>query len=264
MTAGFAKREECASWRAMKMAAATRHSQCDDGEMALHSASNPASVSTIADRLAEIRSQIAVAAVAAGRDPESVELCVVSKTFPPEVIHEAMDAGQRLFGENRPQEAMGKIPLLPPARWHLIGHLQSNKVRKILPLVEMIHSVDSVDLAKDISRIACELGLSRKVLLQVNVASDDAKFGFTIAGVTAALPELLALPGMVIRGLMTIPPLEGDPRPHFTALRRLRDALATTEHPLPELSMGMSGDFREAIAEGATIVRVGSAIFGGR
>ena len=221
-------------------------------------------MSTVAERLTTIRSQIAAAAVAAGRAPGSVELCAVSKTFPPEIIQEAMDAGQILFGENRTQEAMVKIPLLPPARWHLIGHLQSNKVRKIVPLVEMIHSVDNVDIARDISRISVELGLRMKVLLQVNVASDDAKFGFTTAGVTAALPELLALPGLDIRGLMTIPPLEGDPRPHFAALRQLRDRLATPAHPLPELSMGMSGDFADAIAEGATIVRVGSAIFGGR
>ncbi len=221
-------------------------------------------MSTVAERLAGIRQQISAAAVAAGRDPDSVQLCAVSKTFPPEVVREAMDAGQTLFGENRAQEALAKIPQLPPARWHLIGHLQSNKVRKILPLVEMIHSVDTVDVAKDISRIAGETGLRMKVLLQVNVASDDAKFGFTIAGVTAALPALLELPGIEIRGLMTIPPLEGDPRPHFAALRQLRDLLATASHPLPELSMGMSGDFARAIAEGATIVRVGSAIFGGR
>ena len=220
---------------------------------------------TIASRLADIRAQIAAAARAAGRDPDSVQLCAVSKTFPVAAVEEALTAGQTLFGENRVQEALDKIPLVPPpARWHLIGHLQSNKVRRILPLVEMIHSVDSVELARDISRIALELGLRRAVLLQVNVASDDAKFGFTVAGVRAALPELLTLPGMEIRGLMTIPPLEGDPRPHFAALRRLRDELATPAHPLPELSMGMSGDFAAAIAEGATIVRVGGAIFGGR
>ncbi len=221
-------------------------------------------MSTVAERLAEIRGQIAEAALAAGRNPDSVQLCAVSKTFPPEVVREVIDAGHTLFGENRAQEAMAKIPQLPPAHWHLIGHLQSNKVRKILPLVEMIHSVDSADLAKDISRIAGELGLRIKVLIQVNVASDDAKFGFTVQNVAAALPELLALPGIEVRGLMTIPPLEGDPRPHFAALRQLRDHLATPSHPLPELSMGMSGDFRAAIAEGATIVRIGSAVFGVR
>ncbi len=220
---------------------------------------------SLAARLADIRAQIAAAARAAGRDPDSVQLCAVSKTFPAAAVEEALAAGQTLFGENRVQEALQKIPLVPPqARWHLIGHLQSNKVRKILPLVDMIHSVDSAELARDISRIAVELSLRRAVLLQVNVASDDAKFGFTAAGVRAAFSELTELPGIEIRGLMTIPPLEGDPRPHFAALRRLRDELATAEHPLPELSMGMSSDFPAAIAEGATIVRVGSAIFGSR
>jgi pyridoxal phosphate enzyme (YggS family) len=225
-------------------------------------------MSTVAERLAEVRHQIAEAAAEAGRDPAAVQLCAVSKTFPADVIREAIDAGQTLFGESRAQEAIVKIPQLPPASWHFIGHLQSNKVRKTLPLCEMIHSVDSIMLAQDISRIACELGLRRQVLLQVNVAGDDAKFGFNAASVTAALPLLLQLAGMEIRGLMTIPPLAGDPeqsRPHFAALRVLCDQLATTTgHSLPELSMGMSGDFREAIAEGATIVRIGSAIFGNR
>jgi pyridoxal phosphate enzyme (YggS family) len=222
-------------------------------------------MSTIAERLADIRAQIAAAARAAGRDPDSVQLCAVSKTYSATAVEEALAAGQRLFGENRVQEALQKIPLVPPqARWHLIGHLQSNKVRKILPLVEMIHSVDSLDLARDISRIAGELGLRTKVLLQVNVASDDAKFGFTASGVRNSFAELASLPGIEIRGLMTIPPLEGDPRPHFAALRRLRNELATPAQPLPELSMGMSGDFPAAIDEGATIVRVGSAIFGAR
>jgi len=222
-------------------------------------------MSTVAEHLQEIRQEIASAARAAGRDPDSVQLCAVSKTFPAAAIREAMAAGQTVFGESRAQEAITKIPELPPAHWHFIGHLQSNKIRKVLPLCELFHSVDSIDLARDLSRIALELGLRRGVLLQVNVAGDDAKFGFDAASVTAALPELLTLPGIEVRGLMTIPPLEGDPRPHFAALRELRDRLAaSTGHPLPELSMGMSGDFAEAIAEGATIVRVGSAIFGNR
>jgi pyridoxal phosphate enzyme (YggS family) len=225
-------------------------------------------MSTVAERLAEIRRRIAEAAARCGRDPESVQLCAVSKTFPVEVIREAMDAGQTLFGESRAQEAITKIPQLPPARWHFIGHLQSNKIRKVLPLCEMFHSVDSIDLAKDIGRIATELGLHPGILLQVNVAGDTAKFGFDASSVTAALPSLLALPGIDIRGLMTIPNFSDEPeesRPHFAALRELRDQLrAATGAPLPELSMGMSGDFPQAIEEGATIVRVGSAIFGGR
>ncbi|HWB03024.1 MAG TPA: YggS family pyridoxal phosphate-dependent enzyme [Verrucomicrobiales bacterium] len=225
-------------------------------------------MSTVAERLAEIRRQIAEAATRCGRDPESVQLCAVSKTFPAEVIREAMDAGQTLFGESRAQEAISKIPQLPPARWHFIGHLQSNKIRKVLPLCEMFHSVDSIDLAKDISRIATELRLRPGILLQVNVAGDTAKFGFDASSVAAALPSLLALPGIDIRGLMTIPNFSDEPedsRPHFAALRELRDHLrAATGALLPELSMGMSGDFPQAIEEGATIVRVGSAIFGGR
>lgn len=222
-------------------------------------------MSTIAAHLQEIRQEIAAAEQAAGRAPGSVQLCAVSKTFPPEAILEAMAAGQTVFGESRVQEALTKIPQLPPASWHFIGHLQSNKVRKVLPLCELFHSVDSADLARDISRIAQELGLRRRILLQVNVAGDAAKFGFDAASVTEALPALLSLPGVEIAGLMTIPPLEGEPRPHFAALRALRDRLASqTGCPLPELSMGMSGDFADAIAEGATIVRVGSAIFGSR
>jgi pyridoxal phosphate enzyme (YggS family) len=225
-------------------------------------------MTSVSERLTEIRGQITDAAIDAGRDPLSVQLCAVSKTFPVEAIREAMEAGQSLFGESRVQEAVAKIPQLPSARWHFIGHLQSNKIRKVLPLCEMFHSVDSADLAMDISRIAVELNLRPGVLLQVNVAGDTAKFGFDATSVRAALPSLLKLPGIHIRGLMTIPPLADDPeltRPHFAALRTLRDQLsAATGAPLPELSMGMSGDFPQAIAEGATIVRVGSAIFGGR
>ncbi len=225
-------------------------------------------MTSLIERLTEIRRQITDAAISAGRDPRSVELCAVSKTFPVEAIREAMEAGQTLFGESRVQEAVTKIPQLPPARWHFIGHLQSNKIRKVLPLCEMFHSVDSVDLAGDISRIAVELNLRPGVLLQVNVAGDTKKFGFDAGSVTEALPSLLELPGIQIRGLMTIPPQTSDPgqtRSHFAALRSLRDQLsASTGTPLPELSMGMSGDFPEAIAEGATIVRIGSAIFGDR
>jgi PLP dependent protein len=225
-------------------------------------------MNSIAGRLAAIREEIAEAAKRAGRDPASVRLCAVSKTFPVEAIREAMDAGQALFGESRVQEAVSKIPQLPPAHWHFIGHLQSNKIRKVLPLCGMFHSVDGAGLALDINRIAAETGRRPQVLLQVNVAGDAAKFGFDAASVSEAFSSLLDLPNIEIRGLMTIPPLADDPeksRPHFAALRKLRDQLsgATGAH-LPELSMGMSGDFAQAIAEGATIVRVGSAIFGDR
>lgn len=223
----------------------------------------------ISERIAETRGRMEEAARQAGRDPGEVELMVVSKTFPPEVIEEAVAARQRLFGESRVQEAVTKIPRLPSSlRWHFIGHLQSNKVRKILPLIEAIHSVDSVELALDIERIADELGLHPEVYLQVNVASDGRKFGFRREGLLHSIDQLLTLKRVQVVGLMTIPPLSPKPeesRPHFAALRRLRDEIhERTGTFLPGLSMGMSGDFPYAIAEGATIVRVGSAIFGAR
>ena len=199
----------------------------------------------------------------------AVELLAVSKTFPPDLIAEAAQAGQRLFGESRAQECLEKIPALSPQlRWHFIGHLQSNKVRKVLPLCEAFHSVDSTALALDFDRIAQEEGCRPQIYLQVNVAGDGRKFGFTAESVRQEIAPLLALKRVEVIGLMTILPLVEDPeqsRGHFAALRELRDALAAeTGTPLPGLSMGMSGDYETAIGEGATIVRVGSVIFGGR
>ncbi|MCB1079332.1 MAG: YggS family pyridoxal phosphate-dependent enzyme [Verrucomicrobiae bacterium] len=180
-----------------------------------------------------------------------------------------MAAGQRVFGENKVQEGIEKVPVLPPdLEWHLIGHLQSNKIRKALPLFQWIETIDSLERARQVDRIAGELGLRPKILLQVNIGEDDAKFGYSIAGVTADFESLLSLPHLDVRGLMTIPPLEADEsrtRSHFSGLRDLRDALVERGgHPLPELSMGMSHDYEIAIEEGATLVRVGSAIFGSR
>lgn len=196
-------------------------------------------------------------------------LAAVSKTHAPEAVAEALDAGQLLFAESRVQEARVKIPQLPArARWHFIGHLQKNKIRHALPLFELLHSVDSLALAEDISRIAAELGLFPRVLLEVNVAGEGSKFGFQPDTLRRELEPLLALERLQIEGLMTIAPLASEPeasRPHFIALRLLRDELAAAAGaPLPQLSMGMSGDFEIAIAEGATLVRVGSAIFGAR
>lgn len=224
---------------------------------------------SIAANLEQVRSEIRDAAVSAGRDPESVRLVAVSKTWPASDVAEAAAAGQTIFGENRVQELLPKIPESPAGlEWHLIGHLQSNKVRKVLPVCAMIHSVDSLDLARDVSRIAGELGLVAKVLLQVNVASDDAKFGFPVTAVKEAFAEILELPSIDVRGLMTVPPFEEDVekvRPDFAALRKLRDELESTHGvSLPELSMGMSHDFKVAIEEGATLVRIGSSIFGRR
>lgn len=224
---------------------------------------------SIAENLNAIRARIDAAAHRAGRDPAAVELVAVSKTHPAETIREAVDEGQMLFGENRVQEALIKIPSLPGRlRWHLIGHLQSNKVRKALPLFELIHGVDSVELARDIDRIAGELGLHPRVLLEINVSGERSKHGFDPAALERELDRLLLLPRVQVEGFMTMAPLVPEPeasRPFFASLRELRDRLATrTGIPLPILSMGMSGDFEVAVEEGATLVRVGSAIFGNR
>ncbi len=226
-------------------------------------------MSEIAEKLQEVRERIAAAAARSGRRAEEVALLAVSKTFPPEAVEAAARAGQRLFGESRAQECLEKIPALSPQlRWHFIGHLQSNKVRKVLPLCEAFHSVDSTALALDFERIAEEEGCRPVIYLQVNVAGDGRKFGFTAESVRREIGPLLELRRVEVTGLMTIPPLVTDPeqsRRHFAALRELRDQLAAeTGTPLAGLSMGMSGDYEVAIGEGASIVRVGSVIFGGR
>ena len=226
-------------------------------------------MSDIAANLERIRDRLNQACARAGRQTEEVELVAVSKTKPAEVIQEAVDAGQVLFGENRVQEVMQKKPLLPSRlRWHLIGPLQSNKVRKILPLVEMIEAVDSLDIARDINRIAAELGLHPKVLLEINVATESSKHGFSATMIRQQLEELYRLDRLYIQGLMCIPPFDPTPehsRRYFQQLRTLRDELEKLGGaPLPVLSMGMSHDFEVALEEGATLVRVGTAIFGGR
>ncbi|HYF34054.1 MAG TPA: YggS family pyridoxal phosphate-dependent enzyme [Prosthecobacter sp.] len=226
-------------------------------------------MSDLAERLQNIRDRITAAAQRAGRDPASVQLLAVSKTQPVEAILEAVAAGQLLFGENRVQELMTKQSMVPAkARWHLIGPLQSNKVRKVLPLADVIHSVDSLDIAKDINRIAAELGLYPKVYLEINLAAESTKHGFTARVIREQLDSLYELDRLYIQGVMCIPPFDPQPeksRPFFVQLRELRDELEKLGGaPLPQLSMGMSHDFEVAIEEGATIVRVGSAIFGER
>lgn len=226
-------------------------------------------MSDLPERLQAIHERIHTAATRSGRDPASIELLAVSKTFPVEAIREAVDAGQLLFGENKVQEILAKAPQLPEKlQWHLIGHLQSNKVRKVLPLVKFIHSIDSLDLARDVDRIAGELGLYPKVYLEVNLAAESSKHGFTPEKLRSTLEDLYALRRLEIQGLMCIPPFDADAaksRPYFVQLRELRDELEKSGGgPLPQLSMGMSHDFDIAIEEGATIVRVGSAIFGDR
>ena len=223
----------------------------------------------ISSRLQSVREQVAAAARNAGRDPDDVELVAVSKAHGPPAVREAFDAGQRVFGESRAQEMIAKVPGLPSAtRWHFIGHLQKNKIRKILPLVELIHAIDSVELAMEIDRIGGELGLFPRVLLEVNVAGEQTKFGFTPAAVRQHIEHLLVRPRVQIEGLMTIAPIAEraeDARPIFAELRALRDSInREASSLLTTLSMGMSGDFVVAVQEGATLVRVGSAIFGPR
>ena len=224
----------------------------------------------IEDQLGEIRAAIREAEQRAGRPVGSVALLAVSKTFPVSDIMHAYADGQRLFGENRLQEAMEKMPQMPPdCEWHLIGPLQRNKVRKALEHgVALIEAVDSLKLAEAISRIAGELGVTARILLEVNVDAEESKHGFTPQGLQDDWAALVALPHMEIKGLMCIPaPTETSEgaRPAFAALRALAETLrARGPLPLPELSMGMSHDYAVAVEEGATIVRVGSAIFGKR
>ena len=226
-------------------------------------------MSSILDNLERVREQIAQAAAKAGRDVKDVELVAIAKTHPAEKVREAFEAGQTLFGESRVQEARAKIPELSSnLRWHFVGHLQKNKVRQALPLFEMIHSVDSLALAQDINRIADEEGLYPLVLLEVNVAGEGSKFGFAPDDLREQMEVLLALPRLSIEGLMCIPPLaveSEDSRKFFVQVRELRDSLEKEFNmKLPQLSMGMTQDFPIGIQEGATLVRVGTAIFGER
>jgi len=222
----------------------------------------------IAANLSEVRQRITDACHRSGRETGSVELIAVSKTFPANAIREAAACGQTLFGESRQQEAEPKIGLLPGSlHWHFIGRLQKNKVRKILPLFDAVHAMDSLRLAEYTAGVAEELGLFPKVFLQVNVAGEASKGGFEPETLRDEMEALLSINRLEILGLMTIPPAETgeEARPWFVALRELRDDLERSFGvSLPGLSMGMSGDYEIAIEEGATHVRVGSAIFGKR
>ncbi|PYI81383.1 MAG: YggS family pyridoxal phosphate-dependent enzyme [Verrucomicrobia bacterium] len=224
---------------------------------------------SIAENLERVWEQIASAAAKSSRSADDVELVAITKTHPAGKVREAIEAGQALFGESRVQEARAKIPELPSnIHWHFVGHLQKNKVRQALPLFEVIHSVDSLALAQDVNRIAEEEGLYPRVLLEVNVAGEGTKFGFTSDHLREQIEMLLALPRLSIEGLMCIPPLaveSEDSRKFFVQVRKLRDSLEKEfSIKLPQLSMGMTQDFPIGIEEGATLVRVGTAIFGER
>ena len=224
---------------------------------------------SLADNLEIVQQRIKAACERAGRKRDSDLLLAVSKTHPPETIRAAADCGQVFFGENKVQEARAKIPLCPgKLRWHFIGHLQSNKCRDAVELFELIQSVDSLPLAREINKRAEQAAKRMPVLLEVNVAGEASKFGYAPEKLLAELKELNALPRLELHGLMTVPPWMSEPergRPHF---RRLRELKAEGEQilgaPLPHLSMGMSDDFEIAIEEGATIVRIGTALFGPR
>ena len=224
---------------------------------------------TVAENLEGVRERIAQAATKMGRAIEDIELVAISKTHDAAKVREAVEAGQSLFGESKVQEARIKIPLLPSnIHWHFVGHMQKNKIRHALPLFELIHSVDRLDLEQAINRIAHEDGLHPRILLEVNVAGEGSKFGFKATTLRAELESLLILPRLSIEGLMCIPPLAEEAeasRRYFVELRELRDALEKEfEVKLPQLSMGMTNDYSIAVEEGATLVRVGTAIFGER
>jgi len=224
---------------------------------------------SLADNLKALQDRIANACARAGRDPASVSLVAVSKGHPPETVCAAADLGITVFGENRVQEAKAKIPLCPGRlKWHMIGHLQTNKVRDALALFDMIHSVDSLHLATEINTAAERSSRFVPVLLEVNVAGESTKYGYNPDALLADLPMLNALPRLEIRGLMTMAPWTPDPERVRPVFKRLRELKAKCEEilgaPMEHLSMGMSGDFEVAIEEGATMVRIGTALFGER
>ena len=226
-------------------------------------------MSDIAANLADVKTRIGAACEKSGRSVDEITLIAVSKTFSATDVHHAYEAGQLHFGENKQQEAEGKIPLCPSSLdWHFIGQLQRNKVRKVLPMFSMIHSIDSLRLASYTNDVAQELDLLPKVFLQVNLAGELSKGGFSPEELWASWHTLMGLNRLKIQGLMTVPPAADQPehsRHWFAGMKKLRDALQVqTGALLPSLSMGMSGDYSIAIEEGATHIRVGAAIFGGR
>ena len=224
------------------------------------------------DRISLIRRRIETAAAASGRRPEDVQLLAVSKTVPVEKLLAAIDLGVTVFGENYVQEAREKFNALyaHPLSWHFIGHLQSNKAKYVVKIFDLIHSVDSLKLAREIDKQAGKIGKIQSVLVQVNIAEEKSKSGILMEDTTQLVIEMSQLAHLEVKGLMTMPPYFNAPekvRPYFRALRQLRDRLRAMEIPgvaMDALSMGMTGDFEVAIQEGATLVRIGTAIFGER
>ena len=224
---------------------------------------NPVSAD-LGGRLAAVTRRVAAAATRAGRAPSSVTLVAVSKGFDASVITAARDAGQVDFGENRVQELKAKTTAVPGVRWHFIGRLQRNKVRDVVGVASLIHSVDRLELAQDLAARADATSRVQRILVQVNAGDDPAKAGCALADAPALVEQVRALPGVACEGLMTIPALDADPRPAFARLHDLRNDLRQDFPEVQHLSMGMSNDFEVAVEEGATIVRVGQAVFGPR
>lgn len=225
----------------------------------------------VQEQLNEVRQKIVQACERAGRNPSEVKLIAVSKTKPVSMIEEAIACGQTVFGENKVQELCDKIPQLPAnLEWHLIGHLQRNKVKYIVDKVTLIHSVDTVRLAKQISQEAVKAGVTVQILLEVNVAREESKFGFMEEEVEEAVREIAAFPNIQIVGLMTIAPFVADPEENRIYFKKLHQLCVDINKKnidnirMSELSMGMTGDYEVAIEEGATMVRVGTGIFGTR
>jgi len=225
----------------------------------------------VADNLSAVQERIAKAAARAGRDPAGITLVAVTKTIPVERIREAVEAGQRVFGENRVQEAQTKVEALGrEVQWHLIGHLQRNKVKFVCDLFQLIHSVDSLPLARDIDAHAARCGIVMPILIQVNIGDETTKSGVSVSATPGLVRQVATLPHVAIRGLMCVPPMvevAEHSRAAFSELRSLAERIAAERLPtvsMAELSMGMSHDFEVAVEEGATMVRVGSAIFGPR
>lgn len=223
----------------------------------------------LAENLVSVRKRMTTACERAGRDPNSVTLLAVSKNHPPEMVNEASRLGLTLFGENKVQEAKAKIPLCPGrSRWHMLGHLQTNKCRDAVELFEMIQSVDSLHLAEEINKRAEQASKTIPILLEVNAGGEASKFGYRLEQLLADLPRIGEMARLEIHGLMTVPPWAPNPEKVRPIFRQLRELKAKCEQilgaPLPHLSMGMTGDFEVAIEEGATIVRIGTALFGDR
>jgi len=219
----------------------------------------------LAARIQSVRDRAAAACLRAGRDPKEVRLVAVSKTVPTDIIRAGIEAGLTILGENYIQEAQGKIEALGrTVQWHFIGRLQTNKAKYAVRLFDLIHSVDSLKLAEELDKRAAKEGRRQAVLVQVNLSGEETKGGVSPEEAVDLVYQIMALPHLEVRGLMTMPPFFDQPekaRPYFTALRKLKEKIGP---PLTELSMGMSGDFETAVEEGATLVRVGTAIFGPR